>query len=324
MARRPILNGRRRWRVPVRRKRFSPVRVPTHPDSPPVWLVCDAKCRTAESPVWDDETRRVLFSDVQRGRIIAVGVDDGAVEIFTLPEPVSSFGLCESGRLVVAFPRGIALYDSRTGDIERLTAELDEPPGNRFNDGKVGPDGCFWVGTRDEGRYKRQPSEGGGLYRVTPDGELACVERGYAASNGLAWSPDGATMYHSDSYEGCIDVWDFEPATGKVANRRPFARLDEDQGRPDGGACDADGYYWSAGVSAGCLNRFSPTGELVGKLELPCPAPTMPCFADNTLYVTSLKRNALVGDERFPVNIGGLFRIDIERAGAGVLKFRDQ
>ncbi|WP_297443407.1 SMP-30/gluconolactonase/LRE family protein, partial [Acidocella sp.] len=54
---------------------------------------------------------------------------------------------------------------------------------------------------------------------------------------------------------------------------------------------DAEGCYWSAGVSAGCLNRYAPNGTLLARYPLPAPAPTMPCFggADlRTLFVTSL------------------------------------
>ena len=67
--------------------------------------------------------------------------------------------------------------------------------------------------------------------------------------------------------------------------------MEEEDGRPDGAACDAEGFYWSAGVSAGVLNRISPTGEIERKVMLPLAAPTMPCFGGpdlKTLYVTSL------------------------------------
>ena len=85
---------------------------------------------------------------------------------------------------------------------------------------------------------------------------------------------------------------------------------DEAAGRPDGGACDMAGNYWSAGPSAGRLNRFSADGELLDWIELPIATPTMPCFGDDdmrTIYVTSLdsKTDAfhtqLVNAGRIPV-----------------------
>ncbi|WP_258809420.1 SMP-30/gluconolactonase/LRE family protein, partial [Klebsiella pneumoniae] len=79
---------------------------------------------------------------------------------------------------------------------------------------------------------------------------------GFEISNGLAWTADGATMFHTDSRGPWIDRYDFDVATGLISNRNRIRELDEESGRPDGGACDAEGAYWSAGVSAGVLNRF--------------------------------------------------------------------
>ena len=94
-------------------------------------------------------------------------MDDGARASWDFPEVVGSFGLCLSGRLVVALRHRVVLFDPRTKAIENLTEPVDEPSTNRFNDGKVGPDGCFWVGSMDE-RSPRQKT--GALYRVTPRG----------------------------------------------------------------------------------------------------------------------------------------------------------
>ena len=152
-----------------------------------------------------------------------------------------------------------------------------EPATNRLNDGKVGPDGAFWVGSMDE-NTPRQPT--GALYRVTADGRIERKAEGYRVSNGLAWSPDGRIMYHSDSSPGIIEAWDFDPATGGMTNHRRLAKLTNEEGRPDGAAIDMDGNYWSAGPSAGCLNCFSPDGKLLERSRSRCPA--RPCPASPT------------------------------------------
>ena len=138
-------------------------------------LVWDSRCGVAESPVWDASTRRLLFCDIPGKRINALSVDDGAQTSWDFPEVVGSFGLCRSGRLVVALRHRVVLFDPRTKAIEQLTDPVDEPPTNRFNDGKVGPDGCFWVGSMDE-RSPRQKT--GALYRVTPRGPHRAQGRG--------------------------------------------------------------------------------------------------------------------------------------------------
>ena len=178
--------------------------------------------------MWDASTRRLLFCDIPGKRINALSVDDGARTSWDFPEVVGSFGLCLSGRLVVALRHRVVLFDPRTKAIENLTEPVDEPPTNRLNDGKVGPDGCFWVGSMDE-RSPRQKT--GALYRVTPQGGIERKAEGYAVSNGLAWSPDGRIMYHSDSTAGIIEAWDFDARTGG-AGQPPRAGDADQRGRP--------------------------------------------------------------------------------------------
>jgi sugar lactone lactonase YvrE len=283
-------------------------------------LVWDARCSVAESPVWDAAARRLLFCDIQGRRINALSVDTGAQESWDFPETVGSFGLCRSGRLVVAQRHHVVLFDPRSGTLVNLTPKIDEPPTNRLNDGKVGPDGAFWVGSLDENTPRQKIAA---LYRVTPDGRIERQQGGYANSNGLAWSADGRVMYHSDSTTGFIEAWDFDPATGKRSHHRMLATLTNEDGRPDGAATDIEGNYWSAGPSAGCINCFSPTGTLLRKWTFPVPGPTMPCFAGEHLYVTSLRegKSPRILAE-FPA-LGGLFRAAAPGEGAPVGIFQD-
>jgi len=283
-------------------------------------LVWDSRCGVAESPVWDDANRRVLFCDINGKKINALNVDNGTRETWDLPEVVGSFGLCRTGRLVVALRHRVVLFDPRTAEIAPLTQAVEEAATNRLNDGKVGPDGAFWVGSMDE-NSPRQPL--GALYRVTVDGKIEKRAEGYAVSNGLAWSPDGTIMYHSDSTAGTIEAWDFDPETGAMANHRILAKLGNDDGRPDGAATDMEGNYWSAGPSAGCINCFSPEGKLLTKLAFPVPGPTMPCFADDALFVTTLREGRSADQlAKFPT-LGGLFKAEAPALGAPVGLFAD-
>ena len=283
-------------------------------------LVWDSRCGVAESPVWDAVRRRVLFCDINGRKINALNVDTGHRETWELPEVVGSFGLCRSGRLVVALRHRVVLFDPATQAVIPLTAAVDEPATNRMNDGKVGPDGAFWVGSMDE-NSPRQPL--GALYRVTADGVIEKRSEGYAVSNGLAWSPDGRTMYHSDSTSAIIEAWDFDLTNGATSNHRVIAKLTNEDGRPDGAAMDVKGNYWSAGPSAGCINCFSPDGELLDKIPFPVPGPTMPCFADGFMYVTSLREGKSAEVLAAHPTLGGLFRAPAPVRGADVALFAD-
>ncbi|QHE88693.1 SMP-30/gluconolactonase/LRE family protein [Hydrogenophaga sp. BPS33] len=280
-------------------------------------LAWDARCDTGESAVWDAARGQLWFCDIPRGVLYALHLASGRQASYTQPEPVGSFGLCASGELLVALRHRVALFNPALGTRRPFADMRDIPAHARLNDGKTGPDGCFWVGTVDERAVKEDI---GVLYRVRPDGGVEKKAEGFKASNGLAWSPDGRTLYHSDSRGPWIDAWDFDAHNGSISNRRRLATLSAEEGRPDGAACDTQGIYWSAGVSAGCLNGFSPSGALLHKVRVPVPAPTMPCFADGAVYLTSLSAG-LPPERAGHPHAGSLFRASTALRGVPIALF---
>jgi sugar lactone lactonase YvrE len=283
-----------------------------------VELVCDSKCGTGECPTWDAETGSLYFCDIPNGRLHCFTPSSGAQQTWQLPEVLGSFALCRSGRILVSQKQKLMYFDPQTGDLTPF-AQIDEPETNRLNDGKVGPDGCFWVGTINEGADSL-PS--GKLYRVTPAGEVEIKIEGLKNSNGLAWSADGRTMYHSDTRGPWIDLWDFAAETGAISNRRRFADVPNEQGRPDGGALDMDGFYWSAGSGMGVINRFGPDGTIVEKIAMPVPNATMPCFAEGQMFITTALPGTAEKRAEFP-EAGGLFVLPVDVAGVPVGRFCD-
>jgi sugar lactone lactonase YvrE len=160
------------------------------------------------------------------------------------------------------------------------------------------------------------------LYRLDPDGTVHRMVDGLIVSNGLAWSADGRTMFHSDSKAQVIRAYDYD--NGAVANPRVVARPTEEIGRPDGAATDVEGFYWSAGISAGVLNRWAPDGRLDRSIPLPCSNPTMPCFggADlRTIYVTSLRHDLPPDVLAAKPQSGGIFAIQVDVPGVPVALF---
>ncbi|RVT90600.1 SMP-30/gluconolactonase/LRE family protein [Rhodovarius crocodyli] len=284
-------------------------------------LVLDLQAGVAESPLWDAARDLLWLCDIPARRLLAYAPSSARVTEHRFPEVVASLGLCRSGRLVVAQKRSVLLFDPETGRSEPLAELDDEPDCNRLNDGKVGPDGHFWVGSMNN-LPDKTPS--GALYRISPSGKVERKLEGFTISNGLAWSPDGTRLYHADTRGPWIDTWDFDATRGEITNRRRLATVPNEEGRPDGGACDAQGNYWSAGASAGCINVFTPTGALARKLAFPVPAPTMPCFAGpglDTLFVTSLREGKPAEMLQAYPAMGGLFRLDGVPAGSPVALF---
>lgn len=288
--------------------------------APAIGIALPAGLSLGESPVWDGANGRLLFADIPAGHIHAWNPETGERRHWHFSRPVGSFGLTRSGRLVVAVGGDVVLFDPASGARTLLATVEADYPRLRLNDGKVGPDGAFWVGTmHDVPSAERQPIAS--LYRIDGHGHVTRKVEGLKVSNGLAWSPDGRTLFHSDSAGPWIDRWDFDPATGAISNRTRIATAADQDGRPDGGACDADGNYWSCGVSAGCLNVYDRDGTRLKRLPTPAPAPTMPCFAGaglSTLYVTSLRRSPDA-----PPPSGDLMVLEPGVAGAPVSLFED-
>ena len=282
-------------------------------------LVWDCHCGTGETPTWDDQAEALYFCDIPAGRLHRFHPATEEKTSWQLPEVLGSFALCRSGRILVCQKQKLMMFDTTTQTLE-FFARITEPDTNRLNDGKVGPDGCFWVGTINEGS-DGLPS--GHLYRVTPAGVVEIKIEGLKNANGLAWTANGRTMYHSDTRGPWIDCWDFDPATGAISNRRRFADVPNEEGRPDGGALDLDGCYWSAGSGMGVINRFAPDGRLIEKVAMPVPNATMPAFAGARLFITSALPKDEEARRQFP-SAGGLFMMPVEARGVPIGRFGDQ
>jgi len=254
-------------------------------------IMGDQVSSLGEGPCYDDRRNVLWYCDIVERAIRCFDIASRKTASWTMASEVCSLGLAESGRLIVALQKEVGLFDPADGRFMQLCPFEFDHPHIRLNDGKVGPDGAFWVGSMDDGPTKVKTPIGS-LYRVTPDGKAERKVDGIKVSNGLAFSADGQTLFHSDSRGPWIDRWDLDPKTGAISNRTRIAELDDATGRPDGGACDIEGAYWSAGVSAARLNRFSRDGQLLGAYPVPVAGPTMPCFAGSdmkTIYVTSLR-----------------------------------
>lgn len=286
----------------------------------------------AEAPTWDGQANRLWWADIEARALHALDFEAGADTTLTPLEhrsygfdrKVCSIALTRSGRLLLALADGVYFFTPATGALELLVRPEPDRPEHSLNDGKVGPDGAFWVGSIEE-TPERSPV--GSLYRISADGRCRRISTGYRVSNGLAWSADGRAMFHSDSRGPTIDRWDFDPATGMVGSRTAIRTLTDRLGRPDGGACDLAGGYWSAGVSAGCLNRFDFDGRLEQRIDLPEPRPTMPCFAGpdmQTLFVTTARHGLDAAALQRHPGAGRLLMLRVSVAGVPVKRFADR
>ena len=253
-----------------------------------------------ESPFWHPDEGALYWCDIpgkalHRWRIGGVGAEAAGVHTqwgFDC-EPASCAPML-GGRLMLAMRDGLWIFDTATGQRRQLAQPPYDPTLERFNDGKADPQGRFWVGSM----YEPRDQAAAGLYRWS-DGRLDRMAGDATVSNGLAWSPDGSTMLWSDTKSHLIYAFDFDGATGKLAQQRVFARFAPRQdgqaladygGRPDGAAVDAQGCYWYAMYEGQRLLRLAPDGQVLRELALPVRCATMPCFGGpdlKTMFITT-------------------------------------
>jgi sugar lactone lactonase YvrE len=252
--------------------------------------VLESGCILGESPVWLADSGTLLFVDIKGRRIHRFHPGDGAHESCAVDEDIGCIAPVKGGGMIAGLRSGLWLLDASGNKIRMLAGNPEDPFSSRFNDGRVDPRGRYLAGTVDELKAGGRA----GLYRYDRRG-LARLARGLLTSNGLAFSPDGRTLYHADTPRFTVYRHDYDPETGDAENRRVFIEFDRvatGGGRPDGAAVDADGCYWTALYDGGCVQRFSPEGEWMASHPTPASRPTMPAFggADlKTLYVTSAR-----------------------------------
>ncbi len=279
-----------------------------------VRCVLDAKAALGECPVWSVEEKVLYWVDISNRTIHRFDPATGEDCEWTFPDLVGSFALCESGGLLIAAGTALHLVDLETMAIETIAEAVSDRRRTRFNDGKCDRAGRFWVGTMDLEKTRSIAA----LYRVGDDHRHHEIVGNLVVSNGLAWSPDDRKMYHSDSRQNVIWAYDFDLETGTVRDRRVFAEVDPREGRPDGAAVDADGFYWSAGVGGARLTRYAPDGRVDRVVALPVSFPSMCAFGGDNLdilYVTSVREVLSEGDVAREPFAGGLFAIDVGVAG---------
>lgn len=251
----------------------------------PVDVALSVRGEHAEGPMWDAETSRLWWVDISGRRVHCFDPRSGQHTSWDTREEPGGVILTTAGEPVVATPDGLAELDPATGAFAlRVPIERDKPE-NRANDAKVDPLGRAWVGTM---AFDKRPRNAA-LYMVNGDVAVQVVD-GLTISNGPAFDDSAETMYLADTALGVIDVFDVDPGTGAIAERRRFIDLAAEAVWPDGMTVDDDGMLWVALGRAGAVHRYRPDGTLDGVVELPTTNPTSIAFGgDNRdeLYITT-------------------------------------
>lgn len=280
------------------------------------WPISSSRDRVGESPVWDGDARALYWIDIEGRHIHRYDWESQTQQSWDTPERPGCIALTANGGLIAAMESGIFSVELlrepsvRTKPLARIT---HPQPNMRFNDGRCDRTGRFWASTMC--MNTGIAAAVGAWFCLDERGLNAATGKGLITPNGLAFSPDGCTVYFSDSHPSVQKVWacDFDPQSGATANCREFVDMTPLPGRPDGAAVDAQGNYWICGNDAGQVHCFSAAGRLLSSVRIPVAKPSMCAFGGpdlSTLFVTSIQP-AGVADGLS----GAVFALDVGMTG---------
>jgi sugar lactone lactonase YvrE len=257
--------------------------------------VTDPDAEHGEGPVWHPAWPGLRWVDMLAGDVLELDQQTQRVSRHHVGRVAAALRPRADGGAILAVERGFALADARLRDVREL-GELWADPGVRMNDGDCDPDGRFYCGSM---AYDETPGAGS-LYRLDPDGGVTVVVSGVTISNGLAWSPDGGTVYYIDTPTQRVDAFDYDPSAGELTGRRTVLRIPDDAGAPDGLTVDTEGRLWIALWGGAAVRCYQPNGRLEDQLTLPVTQVTACTFGGpdlDELYITTSRQTVPLGEQ---------------------------
>lgn len=241
----------------------------------------ESHCLCGEGPVWDVADQALYHLDIGRKLVRRYEPESGVFRTWPMPQGPGAMALREGGGAIVAMKDIVYALDLDTGACEPIARAEDQPPRAVFNDGKVDRQGRFVIGSCETDMADPKPI--GGLYSFGTDRQL--VRRGddITYSNSPCFSPEGTTLYFSDSARYTIFAYPYDTQTGLVGERRAFADTRALGGMPDGATVDSEGRVWVAIFEGGKVAAFAPDGSLDRVVDLPARLPGSVMFGGREL-----------------------------------------
>lgn len=245
-------------------------------------IIDDIRYTVAEGPLWDERTETLYALDFREGFIRAFNFESGNSRSFDAGMDVSALALLPGGEIMAAAGKG--LYRLSEDGVFSPVCIPGKLKGRRFNDGKVGPDGRYYIGTKSADHEAA-------LYRYNKNGEFTEILPHVGSSNGLEWSLDGKYFYYCDSPDKKLYRFDFDKTEGTLSNRTAVIEVPQGKGEFDGMTIDAEGMLWCAVWDSGRVYRIDPVkGTVADYIELPVSKVSSCAFAGpelDTLVVTT-------------------------------------
>jgi sugar lactone lactonase YvrE len=277
---------------------------------PPVTCVWPLACTLGEGPLWWRDA--VWFTDIKQKQIHRFDPASGQKQSWPAPSEIGFLAPLQNGHFIAGAKTGLYDFDPASGGFTLIRSVEPDRPANRLNDGAVDASGRLWFGSMDDEEYR--PS--GMLYRFYR-GSLAPMDSGYVITNGPAFSPDGQTLYHTDSLQRRIYAFDLSK-DGSLANKRVFVTIEEGAGAPDGPVVDSEGCLWTGLFGGWEARRYAPNGWLLERVAFPAANVTKLAFGGpglTTVYATTARKGLDAAALSAQPEAGGLFCFEAKVPG---------
>lgn len=277
-------------------------------------LLVEGANTIGESPVWLAGSGTLYWVDAEGSATYWWAQHDGSVGSRSVDVPVTALIPRASGGWILVTKDGLCSAAADFTSIAPIVDPSAHDAATRLNDGVADKWGRVWTGSQSR---SVPPDPIGRLYVVSPDGQAAEIDDGFAVTNGIAMSPDGNTAYVSDMFHRRIRVYGLHPDCGEIVDRLPPI-VTHGPGFPDGLAVDRDGLIWVAYWDGGRVERIDAGGTVVATVAVPVDRATRCCLGGATgsqLFIASARFR--LDDEQLQHQplAGGLFTAGVDAVG---------
>ena len=272
-------------------------------------LEYEIKAKLGEGAFWNHKTQELYWVDIVGKQFHIYNPSTKKDNSIEMPSSIGTVVPYTKDDAIVALQDGIYKVDIKSGNLSLLSDVESEIKGNRFNDGKCGPNGNLWVGSIHFDQVKFKAS----LYKVEQNGVTTKMIDSVTNSNGIVWTKDAKTMYYIDTPTATIKAYDFDIETSTISNGRVAVNVSKEDGFPDGMAIDEDDMLWVGMWNGNAVARFNPkTGKLISKIEVPAQNVTSCAFGGENLDILYITTSSIgmtkEQEEKFP-SAGSIFKV---------------
>ncbi len=286
-------------------------------------LVFDTRSILGEGPVWDWKRQTLFWVDIEGNRLYRYHLTSSQTNHWDFDGMLGAAVPTEDGGMLLALENGLAIFDFESEKLTHYPVLGNTDPMMRYNDGKVDPNGRFWIGSM----HKNVAPKTGNLYRIDADWNVSLHIPETTISNGMAWTGDQKTFFYIDT--ATYQVWRFayNNDLGTIENKKEAFAIPKSFGGADGMAIDAEDKLWIAHWGGHCVRRWDPdTGEVLEQVEVDAPHVTSCCFGGknlDTLYITSARSGLTAEQLKKHPKSGGLFMYKPEVVGTPINYFKN-